>query len=71
MSQDTGVQRATVGIASALAKEFKKYTRHAREAAWDNLTSREGRREVAKLLQNPSRPLNTFRTLSFKEWILS
>ena len=60
---------ARVDMASALRDIFKKYTRGARESAWNSMCSKDGQQEMAKLLNNPSRPISGFRTISFREWL--
>lgn len=61
--------KAVVDIARSLSNVFKKYTISRRRKAWDDITSREGKKEIEKLLRNPNRPLNTFQKLAFKEWL--
>ena len=67
--QKSTTQDAIVDFMKALRPVFKKYTRHTREKAWDDLTSKRGEKEVQKILANPDRPLNTFKQLAFKEWM--
>lgn len=68
-SVDSNVKTAILDMAKELAKVFKKYTKNTREAAWGHLTSSEGKKEIQKLLVDPSRQPNTFTKLtSFKEW---
>ena len=68
-SSDSNVRVAVLDMMKELAKVFKKYTRNTREAAWKALTDAEGKKEVQKVLQDPSRNLNTFAKLtSFREW---
>jgi hypothetical protein len=66
---DTNIKKAIVDMASSLSGVFKKYARQTREKAWKDLTGSTGQREVQKLLQDPSRPINTFQKLSFREWL--
>ena len=65
---DTNIKKAIVDMASSLSGVFKKYARQTREKAWKDLTGSTGQREVGKLLQDPSRSINTFQKLSFREW---
>jgi hypothetical protein len=66
---DSGIKSAIVDIADNLSKVFKKYTRHTREKAWKVLLDTEAEKEMKKLLQDPSRSLNMFSKLNFKEWL--
>lgn len=66
---DSNIKSAIVDIASNLSKVFKKYTKNTREKAWDVLINKEGEKELKKLLIDPSRPLNIFTKLGFKEWL--
>jgi hypothetical protein len=63
------IKNAIVDMASSLAGVFKKYTRSTREKAWKDLTDHRGQVEIKKILQDPSRPINTFQKLSFREWL--
>lgn len=61
-------------IAKSLEAIFKKYSRQTRVKAWDKITSKEGEKEVKKILNDPTRQINTFQKLatkneSFKEWL--
>lgn len=55
---------AVEDMAKALVKVFAKYSRHTREDAWEQLTSVKGKKEVDKLLINPSRSLAQIRKLA-------
>jgi hypothetical protein len=68
-SIDTNTKKAIIDMASSLAGVFKKYTRSTREKAWKDLTGSEGQHQMKKILQDPSRSLNTFQKLSFREWL--
>lgn len=77
-SNDTNLRKAIVDIAKELESIFKKYSRQTRTKAWERLTSKEGEREVRKILNDPARPINTFQKLAtknesvgFKRWIES
>ncbi|MHA1949685.1 MAG: hypothetical protein ACW99G_07205 [Candidatus Thorarchaeota archaeon] len=72
MNESSGDKRAArVAMADSIRNLFKKYTRGARASAWHSLCSREGRQEMDRLLNNPSRPITKFRSMSFKEWLES
>jgi len=70
----TNLRGAVVDIAKSLESVFKKYSRQTRAKAWDKITSKEGEKEVKKILNDPTRQINTFQKLatkneSFKEWL--
>jgi hypothetical protein len=70
----TNLRGAVVDIAKSLEAIFKKYSRQTRVKAWDKITSKEGEKEVKKILNDPARQINTFQKLatkneSFKEWL--
>jgi hypothetical protein len=56
-------------IARSLQTIFVRYSTTARRRGWRAITSDAGRREVDKLINNPTRSLSAFRTLTFKEWL--
>jgi len=66
---DSNVQQAILDIASNLTKSFKKFSKPTREKAWQRITSADGEKQVKKIINDPSRQLNTFPQLAFKEWI--
>lgn len=76
-SNDTNLRKAIVDIAKELESVFKKYSRQTRTKAWERLTGKEGEKEVRKILNDPTRPINTFQKLAtknetvtkFGEWI--
>ena len=70
----TNLRGAVVDIAKSLEAVFKKYSRQTRIKASGKITSKEGEKEVKKILNDPSRQINTFQKLatkneSFKEWL--
>jgi hypothetical protein len=74
---DTNLRKAIVDIARELESVFKKYSRQTRTKAWERLTSKDGEKEVRKILNDPSRPINTFQKLAtqneefgFKSWLV-
>jgi hypothetical protein len=73
-SNKTNVKNAIVDIAKGLESTFKKYSRQTRIKAWEKITSKAGEREIKKILNDPSRQINTFQKLatkneSFKNWL--
>lgn len=66
---DTNVRKCIVELTKALTVVFKKYSRHTRTKAWNKLTDSAGQKQMDKMLQDPSRPINTFQVLPFKEWV--
>jgi len=62
-------REATQDLARAVADVFKKHSLSVRRQAWNRFTSEEGHKEIQKLIINPKRTLNRFRTLNFREWI--
>jgi len=76
-SNDTNLRKAIVDIAKELETVFKKYSRQTRIKAWERLTSKEGEKELRKILNDPARPINTFQKLAtkneavfgFRDWL--
>jgi len=76
MKKDTNIKDAIVDIAKGLESVFKKYTKNTREKAWKEITSKDGEKEINKILRDPTRPINTFQKLAkknenvnFKDWL--
>lgn len=63
-SNQTNLKNAIVEIAKSLESVFKKYSRQTRAKAWEKITSKEGEKEVKKILNDPSRQTNTFQKLA-------
>lgn len=63
-SNNTNLKDAIVDIAHGLENVFKKYSRQTRSKAWEKITSKEGEKEVKKILNDPNRPINTFQKLA-------
>lgn len=61
---DTNIKDAIVDIAKSLETVFRKYSKSTREKAWKKITSKDGEREVKKILVDPKRPVNTFQKLA-------
>lgn len=73
-SNKTNLKNAIVDIVKNLENIFKKYSRQTRSKAWDKITSKQGEKEISKILNDPSRPINTFQKLateskSFADWV--
>lgn len=74
--KNTNVKQAIVDIAKSLENVFKKYSKNTREKAWKKITSKEGEKEIKKIITDPNRPINTFQKLAtqkehykFNDWI--
>jgi hypothetical protein len=63
-SNETNLRKAIVDIARELEAVFKKYSRQTRVKAWERITGRDGEKEMKKILNDPSRPINTFQKLA-------
>tara|TARA_Y100000034_G_scaffold117749_1_gene157597 strand:+ start:38976 stop:39212 length:237 start_codon:yes stop_codon:yes gene_type:complete len=66
---NANTMKAIVDMAHALSGSFKRYSISTRQKAWKSLSSSKGDKEVAKLIRNPNRPINTFQQLAFREWL--
>jgi hypothetical protein len=74
---DTNIKNAIVDIAKSLETVFKKYSKSTREKAWDKITSKDGEKEIKKIIVDPNRPINTFQKLAtqkdesckFSKWL--
>lgn len=62
-NDDTSKIDCVEDIAKALKKIFDDYSKSTREDAWKKITSVKGKKEVEKLLKNPSGPISGFRKL--------
>ena len=62
-------RQAIVDMAAALRGVFKDYMRDTRRRAWKKLTTGQGKKDIEKLLNQPSIPLSRFRKLVFAEWL--
>jgi len=67
--QKTNAKDAAMDMAKALRDVFKKHSLNSRKKAWSALTSKEGEKEMDKIIAHPDRPINTISKLSFREWI--
>jgi hypothetical protein len=61
---NTNIKNAIVDIAKSLENVFKKYSKNTREKAWKKITSKDGEKEINKILIDPNRPINTFQKLA-------
>ena len=77
-TSNTSLKDAIVDIAKSLESVFKRYTRNTRSKAWEKITSKDGEREIKKIIQDPARQINTFQKLatqkestapSFSAWV--
>lgn len=64
MEKNSNIKDAVVDIAKSLENVFKKYTKNTREKAWKKITSKDGEKEVKKIIVDPTRPINTFQKLA-------
>lgn len=64
MDNKTNLKNAIVDLAKSLESVFKKYSRQTRTKAWNKITSKEGEKEIKKILNDPDRPINTFQKLA-------
>lgn len=60
----TNLKDAIMELARGIESAFRKYTKSTREKAWKKITSRDGEREIKKILVNPNRQLNPFAKLA-------
>ncbi len=63
-SNQTNLKNAIVDIAKSLESVFKKYSRQTRSKAWEKVTGKDGEKEMKKIINDPSRPINTFQKLA-------
>ena len=54
----TNLKDAIMDLARGLESVFRKYTKSTREKAWGRVTSKDGEREVRKIIVDPNRQLN-------------
>ena len=63
----SSLKDAIMDLAKEIDSVFKKYTRNTRKKAWDKITSRDGQREVEKILVDPNRQLSIFGKLALQK----
>lgn len=59
----TNLKDAIMDLARGIESVFRKYSRSTREKAWDKITSKDGEREIKKIMVDPTRQLSTFAKL--------
>jgi hypothetical protein len=60
----TNLKDAIMDLARGIESAFKKYTKNTRERAWQKITSRDGEKEIKKILVDPNRQLSPFAKLA-------
>jgi hypothetical protein len=60
----TNLKDAIMDLARGIESAFRKYTKSTRERAWDKITSKDGEREIKKILVDPNRQLSPFAKLA-------
>jgi hypothetical protein len=63
-SNQTNLKNAIVDLAKSLEVVFRKYSRQTRTKAWEKLMSKDGEKEMKKIINDPARPINTFQKLA-------
>jgi hypothetical protein len=61
--KESNPTKATMELANLLKDYFNGLTLNTREKVWAKITSKKGENEVKELIRNPSRSINSFRTL--------
>lgn len=56
----SNLKDAIMDLARGIESVFRKYTKTTRERAWERITSKDGEREVRKILLDPTRQLSPF-----------
>jgi hypothetical protein len=64
MADKSSIKDAIMALAKEIDAVFKKYSRQARSKAWERMTSKDGEREVKKIMDNPGRSLAPFAKLA-------
>jgi hypothetical protein len=60
----TNLKDAIMDLARGIESAFRKYTKSTRERAWEKITSKDGEREIKKILVDPNRQLSPFAKLA-------
>lgn len=60
----TNLKDAIMDLARGIESAFRKYTKSTRERAWEKITSKDGEREIKKILVDPNRQLSIFAKLA-------
>lgn len=60
----TNLKDAIMDLARGIESAFRKYTKSTRDRAWEKITSKDGEREIRKILVDPNRQLSSFAKLA-------
>lgn len=60
----SSLKDAVMALAKEIDSVFKKFSRQARKKAWARLTSKDGEKEIKRILDNPGRGLSPFERLA-------
>jgi len=56
----TNLRGAILDLAKNIQDVFKKYSRQTREKAWEKISTKNGEKEIKKIIIDPKRQINTF-----------
>jgi len=62
--KNSSLKNAIMDLARGLETVFKKYTRSTRNKAWEKMISKEGEKQVARILRDPSLTVAPFGKLA-------
>jgi hypothetical protein len=62
----SSLKDAIMDLAKEIESVFRKYTRNTRAKAWEKITSKDGEREIKKILVDPNRQLSIFGKLALQ-----
>ena len=70
----SSLKDAIMDLAKEIESVFRRYTRSTRDKAWARITSKDGEREIKKILVDPNRQLSIFGKLAqqnegFRIWL--
>lgn len=60
----TNLRDAIMDLARGIESVFRRYTRSTRDKAWEKITSKDGEKEIRKILLDPNRQLSPFGKLA-------
>lgn len=63
----SGLKDAIMDLAKEIDSVFKRYTLNIRKKAWERITSKDGEREINKILVDPNRQLSMFGKLALQK----
>lgn len=63
----SSLKDAIMDLAKEIDSVFKRYTRNTRTKAWGRLMSKEGERQIEKILVDPNRQLSVFGKLALQK----